>query len=335
MGTRKQTSKRTKATRSPPPRGTGAARMTAAKKTARTKKHTEKKTAKKTAAAKKKSASTKERTTQRPQSDHRHEHTTASGRDTFFAQMGGPFLGMLHAAADAPAADPFRMTQDWLEAQRQHWQSVSAGQHKTATAHDFWQAFGQQTFAQHMPYGGAGFFGSTGPDSPFAFGARAFDPLDQLASLPGIGYLREKHEEFSRLYKAWQAHETAQQKYTAALAHMMLDALARFETSIAAPREGQKPFASLKDIYAHWVAINESAYAQFAASGTHTALYGELVNTLSAVRREMTVIVDQWAAQMNLPTRAEVDSLHQRMHEMKRELRALKTAAQAGKRRRT
>lgn len=258
------------------------------------------------------------------QQAHAHTHH-AQGNHTpdysqLFAQMGAPFLAMMQNAASTQSADTQRMTQSWLDTQRQQWQSMLGG---------------------GMPYGGAGFSAASGPGSAFAdmmrggngF-TRAFDPFDQLASLPGLGYMREKHEEFARLYKAWQAHEAAQQKYNAEMARVMLEALARFEASIAAPAAGQKPFTSLKDVYTHWVNISEEVYARFAASPAHTALYGEVVNTLSAVKREMTVVIDQWAGQMNLPTRAEVDSLHQRMHDLKRELRALRTAMQDKKGRR-
>lgn len=256
-----------------------------------------------------------------------------------FAQMGAPFLNMMQAAASTHSADTQNMAHSWIETQRQYWQTTLGNLQAAPATPGVWPAFTPHMSAPHFSaFKGMGGNSAMGPGSAFADmlrGGRAFDPFDQLASLPGLGYLREKHEEFARLYKAWQAHEDAQQKYNAEMARIMLEALARFEASIVKPQQGQKPFTSLKDVYAHWVNISEDVYAQFAASSAHTALYGEVVNTLSAVKRELSVIIDQWAAQMNLPTRAEVDSLHQRMHDMKREMRDLKRKSENKKGSRT
>lgn len=273
------------------------------------------------------------------QQSREEPHPSAPDYGAFFVEMAAPFLNMAQQGASTQAADAQKMTQSWLETQRQQWQAMLDGfafkPAATNAAQDMWQAFGRMPFA-NGPFGSGAFNGGAGmgPGTSFADmlrGARAFDPFDQLANLPGLGYAREKHEEFARLYKAWQAHEAAQQKYNTEMARLMLEALARFETSMVSPQPGQKPFTSLKDIYAHWVNISEDVYARFAASPAHTRLYGEVVNTLSAVKREMTVVIDQWAGQMNLPTRTEVDSLHQRLHDMKREMRDLRAELDAAR----
>ncbi len=152
----------------------------------------------------------------------------------------------------------------------------------------------------------------------------AFSPFGQMADMPGLGYFRERHEDFARFYKAWQAHDNAQQKYNAEMTRLMLDALAQFEAALANPHDHQQAFASLKDVYARWVNIAEEAYARFAASPAHAQIYGELVNTLAQLRHEMNVMSDQWAARLNLPTRTEIDSLHERMHDLRRENRTFR-----------
>lgn len=292
-----------------------------------------KKTVKKTAQKKPARADSTqhERTHEQPRAQQAHSGVDYS---QMFAQMGAPFLNMFQASASTQGTDTQNMAQSWLETQRQYWQNALDTLQPAPVTPGVWPAFTPHPAAPHFSaFRGMGM--GNGPGAAFAdmfAGARAFDPFDQLASLPGIGYLREKHEEFARLYKAWQAHEAALQKYNAEMARIMLEALARFEASLAAP---EKPFASLKDVYAHWVNISEDVYAHFAASSTHTAVYGEVVNTLSAVKREMSVVIDQWAGQMNLPTRAEVDSLHKNMHDMKRQLREMKRTGTGKKGRRT
>lgn len=319
--------KKTKTTRRPAPsRATKPAR----------------KPAKKTAPRRATRAPEKEAAPKQEQPNTHHQQ--APDYSQMFANIGAPFLNMFQGASGAQGSDTQRMVDSWLETQRHYWQTALNNLQAPPVTPGVWPAFTPHPTAPHfsafqgLGLGTASDGSGMGPGSAFADmlrGGRAFDPFEQLASLPGLGYLREKHEEFARLYKAWQAHEAAQQKYSAEMIRVMLEALAQFESSLAAPPASQKPFASLKDIYAHWVSISEEVYARFAASPAHTALYGEVVNTLSAVKREMSVIIDHWAGHMNLPTRAEVDSLHQRMHEMKRELREMKRPQTVKKRGRT
>ncbi len=172
---------------------------------------------------------------------------------------------------------------------------------------------------------GAGNMGA-GKD-PFA----AIDPLNFFASIPGIGYTREKQEQLNHLYQQWQDYEAKSRDYTASMSKVGLEAVQKFQEYVANPPQDAAPLTSLKEVYTKWVDICEGIYAKYAMTPEYTKLYGEVVNALMAFKKQQNKIIDEAMDQFNLPTRAEVDSLHQRMHDLRREVMALKAALKPAK----
>lgn len=238
-----------------------------------------------------------------------------------FTQMGQPFLNLMGSAAGTRegAADLQDIVTRWLESQRGFWELLLLqNMHPPAAdAASQWQRMGEH-MAQNAPAFWAQMMQNNGGQNPFA---RMAQPMDVFADMPGIGYTREKQEDWARLYRRFLAHEEALRHYNAEMVKLALIALARFEETL---KTGDLSPTSLKDIYNHWVNISEDVYARFALSDDHARTYARMVDTLSELKLEFTKLCDQWAQQLNLPTRAEIDTLHQRMHEMKRDNRELK-----------
>jgi class III poly(R)-hydroxyalkanoic acid synthase PhaE subunit len=67
------------------------------------------------------------------------------------------------------------------------------------------------------------------------------------------------------------------------------------------------------DLYDEWIECAESSYAQAAHSDVFAALFGELCNTASAIKVERGKLIEQIARQLDLPSRAEVDSLNRQV----------------------
>jgi hypothetical protein len=54
-------------------------------------------------------------------------------------------------------------------------------------------------------------------------------------------------------------------------------------------------------------------------------MYGEMVNALMAVKHHGSLLVDEMLESMNMPTHREINTLHRRHHETRRDLRALRS----------
>ncbi len=163
--------------------------------------------------------------------------------------------------------------------------------------------------------------GQSGKD-PFA----AIDPLNFFASMPGIGYTREKQEQFNHLYQMWEDYQAKSRDYTASMSRVGLEAVRKFQDYVTNPPEGAAPLTSLKEVYGKWVDICEDIYARYAMTEEYTRIYGEVVNALMAFKKQQNVITDELLDQFNMPTRAEVDSLHKRLHALRSEVAELRAA---------
>jgi hypothetical protein len=89
----------------------------------------------------------------------------------------------------------------------------------------------------------------------------------------------------------------------------------RFDST---PSGGKTP----ADLYDAWIDCAEGTYAQAAHSERFARLLAELCNISSAFKVERGKLTEQIARHLDLPSRAEVDTLH-------RQVRALTTAMRA------
>lgn len=267
----------------------------------------------------------------------------------FFTQAGKQFLDMQQQFAqwsgqNKPVND---MTGDWLKGLQSFflgmlqtntqpydpaaaWKNVTdsfaKGGNAWASAFNSGGPFGQfgQGFGGN-PFAGQGFnpaaWTSAQPwnNVQGAGSFQNFDPFGFYASLPGIGYTREKQDAWNLLYKLYAEFEQQTRKYNAAMAQVGIEAVQKFQEYVANPPEGAAPLTSLKEVYAKWVDVCEDVYARYATSDEYTKLYGEVVNALMAFKGQMNTLTDDIADQFNLPTRSEVDSLHQRLHALRRD----------------
>lgn len=219
-------------------------------------------------------------------------------------------------AAAGPMADLTQFQQSFTK----------AGETYLNMLQQFYQATGQakpldqaaEEWLQTMQKSFSGAF--TNGKDPLA----ALDPFNFLASFPGIGYTREKQEKLSHLYQQWTDYEAKSREYTISMAKVGLEAIEKFRDYVVNPPAGAKPLTSLKEVYGKWVDVCEDIYAKYAMTDEYTALYGAVVNALMEFKKKQNELLDDALDQFGMPTRTEVDSLHERLHALRREVHALK-----------
>jgi hypothetical protein len=120
-------------------------------------------------------------------------------------------------------------------------------------------------------------------------------------SAPALGLARE-HVEIAQ--KIAELGAQLQRNHTEFLAHLsgiQQEAMRAVQTSGADPN------------YDAWIESAESAYATLAHGATFARLLAQLCNTWSALKVQRGKMLEYLCRQLDLPTRAEVDSLHQQV----------------------
>jgi hypothetical protein len=143
-----------------------------------------------------------------------------------------------------------------------------------------------------------------------------FDPAKMFSGAPALGLTREYQETAARLDELSKQFQLRYAEFAQQNATIMQDAFQVLKKRLdAGPPDAKSP----ADLYDAWIDCAENSYAQAAHSDAFARLLAELCNISSAFKVERGKLTEQIARHLDLPSRAEVDTLH-------RQVRALKDA---------
>jgi hypothetical protein len=149
-------------------------------------------------------------------------------------------------------------------------------------------------------------------------GMRGFDPAQMVPGAPALGLSREYQETAARLIELSTQFQQRCAEFAQQNAGIMQDAFQLMKKRLdAAPPNHTSP----GEIYDAWIDCAEASYAQAAHSDQFARLLAELCNISSAFKVERGKLTEQIARHLDLPSRAEVNTLHQQVRSLKDAMR--------------
>lgn len=142
-----------------------------------------------------------------------------------------------------------------------------------------------------------------------------------LLSIPAFGYLREHQEHYQKMAQAWMDYQEALGRYNALILKSSQRSFDILENKLAERAEPGRQLDSMRALYDLWVDAAEEAYAEIALSDEFREVYGAVVNAQMGVRSQIQQEVERISVNFGVPTRTELNSVHQRLHEIRREIR--------------
>jgi class III poly(R)-hydroxyalkanoic acid synthase PhaE subunit len=133
--------------------------------------------------------------------------------------------------------------------------------------------------------------------------------MDKYLNLPGVGYAREYQEKLQKNAVLLKEFLKASEEYNEAMGNVGTRALDSLRDRIIDMAKNGEQITSLRQLYNLWVDCNEEAYADFVFSKEYSALYGNLVNAMSAYRLQSNGIRDDILASHSLPTRGDLEAM--------------------------
>jgi hypothetical protein len=118
-------------------------------------------------------------------------------------------------------------------------------------------------------------------------------------------------------------YNRANQAFNNAFLRVALDSIQGFQQRLMKMDAESMP-KSLRELYDLWVEISEEHYAEFAMGEEYQELYGDMVNRLMTMRKHYSEMTDDLLRAMNLPNTREVDTMQERLQQLRRENFALK-----------
>lgn len=176
----------------------------------------------------------------------------------------------------------------------------------------------QGPFSSAHPFGSEFLHLAPWKDFVEKMGMGGFDP-QTFPGIPALGLSREYQETAARLLELSKQFQQRYAEFAQQNAAIMQDAFQVMKKRLdAAPPAPSSP----TELYDAWIDCAEGTYAQAAHSERFARLLAELCNISSAFKVERGKLTEQLARHLDLPSRAEVDTLH-------RQVRALTAAIRA------
>jgi len=140
-------------------------------------------------------------------------------------------------------------------------------------------------------------------------------------NVPAFGYAREHQEQYQKMASAFVEYRDAIGSYNELILKASQRSFDVFQNKLAEREEPGRQIESPRALYDLWVDAAEEAYAEVALSEDFRKVYGDVVNAQMRVRSHVQAEVERIGTDLGMPTRTELNSVHKRLHEMRRELR--------------
>jgi len=135
---------------------------------------------------------------------------------------------------------------------------------------------------------------------------------------PAFGYLREHQEHYQKTAAAFVEYQNAVGKYNELILKASQRGFEIFQDKLAAREEPGRQIDSPRALYDLWVDAAEEAYQQVALSEEFRKVYGDVVNAQMRMRSQIQQEVERVGVDLDMPTRSELNSVHKRLHELRR-----------------
>jgi len=138
---------------------------------------------------------------------------------------------------------------------------------------------------------------------------------------PAFGFAREHQEHYQKMAAAFVDFQDALGRYNALMLKSSQRSFEIFESKLGEHDEPGRQIDSMRALYDLWVDAAEDAYAEIALSEEFRKVYGDVVNSQMRVRQAIQQEVERMSTDFGMPTRSELNSVHKRLHELRREVR--------------
>lgn len=141
--------------------------------------------------------------------------------------------------------------------------------------------------------------------------------VDLLNRAPPLGLFRERTEAWRALVAAQADCQRLEQELAAVMRRVQAEALQLLESRVKERAASDSPIEGFRDLYDLWVECSEQVFNTVAHSSAYSHLQGELSNAAMRLRARMQKVIEQGLRQFDLPTRSEINSVHQQLRSLK------------------
>lgn len=155
-------------------------------------------------------------------------------------------------------------------------------------------------------------------------GASLEQPFEAVLGLPKLADVPELDRKLLRLLQAWMGVTQRSTEYGALVSQAWMAAYGDFLQGLQASAAEGRPARSGRELLERWTATVNERMLKTQRSDPFLEAQRRLLDAMLTSRAAERELVDIGANAVDLPTRSEIDEVHETLHAVKRELRALK-----------
>jgi class III poly(R)-hydroxyalkanoic acid synthase PhaE subunit len=248
------------------------------------------------------------------------------------------FTGSAGAVGSAGSADNAQASaaafEAWLRVQREtldRWLSGNAADEAQRQAQDqlkrWWQDITQhvspaaQGLAHELAALGPAVLAGTANSLQDLFGVHASS--EALFDFAPVGFFRDHQAHWQRLARAFENQRRLAQQMSGVIAQVHGDALERLARRVAELEQQGERITTTRRLYDVWIECGERAFTTMAHQDSYSRLLGELTRANLEVRAAQQMMAEYLLKQLDLPTRAELNSVHRTLRTLRDRMETL------------
>lgn len=150
--------------------------------------------------------------------------------------------------------------------------------------------------------------------------------LDHLTQWPPLGLNRGMNLKFLRAFEAWARLYPASFAYQQVLIEVQLRAVEELMRTLAAMATRGETFKDWSQLQQVWGSIVDRVFEATFTAEPNLRVRGSFLNAVNRFKLCQQELLEVWLNGMNLPTRSEIDEVHQNIYELRKEVRRLQQA---------
>ena len=141
--------------------------------------------------------------------------------------------------------------------------------------------------------------------------------------MPALGPAREHQLAWQRLLRAQLEYQIRWQALLGLYSHVFSQSLAAVPTAVTLRAEQGRPVQGLRELYELWIECGETEFARLAHDDAFISAQSACGNAMSQLKLAQNALIEQWLRSHDLPTRSELNSLHQRVRDLQTQIAGL------------
>lgn len=152
------------------------------------------------------------------------------------------------------------------------------------------------------------------------------ESFGSMMKSPILGPSREFAGKLVNNFDAWTQLYRASLDYQMVLADIQVESFEGLMKELVTKAEKGEEIKDWKQFQALWSEVADENFAQAFCKENNLKIRGKFLNALNTYRIQQQKLLEQYFQMMNLPTRSEIDELQKIVHELRKEIKELKSA---------